>query len=74
LGSEGNRPAWILINSYRPEDLEKKIDAVLKMEAPKILKELRGFIRMVNYYWDIWPHRAHILAPLMSQTGVPQIG
>jgi hypothetical protein len=35
---------------------KKKIDAVPKMEAPKMLKELRGFIRMVNYYRDMWPH------------------
>ncbi len=41
------------------------------MEAPKALKELRGFIGMVNYYHDMWPHRAHILTPLTSQTGAP---
>ncbi len=44
------------------------------MEAPKTLKELRGFIRMVNYYPDMWPHRAHILMPLTSHTGAPKKG
>jgi hypothetical protein len=53
---------------------KKKIDAVLKMEAPKTLKELRGFIGMVNYYPNMQPHRAHILMPLTSQTGVPKKG
>ena len=53
---------------------KKKTDAVLKLEAPKTLKELRGFIGTVNYYRDMWPHRAHILKPLMSQTGAPKKG
>jgi hypothetical protein len=50
------------------------MDAVLKMEAPKTLKELGGVIRMVNYYCNMWHHRAHILTPLTSQTGVPKKG
>jgi hypothetical protein len=53
---------------------KKKIDAVLKMEAPKTLKELCGLIRIVNYYRDMWPHQAHILTPLTSQTGAPKKG
>jgi hypothetical protein len=48
---------------------KKKIDAVLKMEAPKRLKELHGLIGMVNYYRDMWPHRARILTALPLQTG-----
>ncbi len=44
------------------------------MEAPKMLKELCGFIGMVNYYRDMWPHQAHILTPLTSQTGAPKKG
>ncbi len=39
-----------------------------------MLKELRGFIEMVNYYRDMWPHWAHILTPLTSQTGAPKKG
>jgi hypothetical protein len=44
------------------------------MEAPKSLKQLRGFIGMVNYYRDMWPHRAHVLAPLTAKTGAPKKG
>ena len=39
-----------------------------------MLKELRGYIGMVNYYRDMQPHRAHILTPLTSQTGAPKQG
>jgi hypothetical protein len=44
------------------------------MEVPKTLKKLHGFIGMVNYYRDMWPHRAHILTPLTSQRGAPKKG
>jgi hypothetical protein len=29
---------------------------------------------MVNYYRNMWPHRAHILMPLTSQLGSPKKG
>ncbi len=44
------------------------------MQPPTSLKLLRGFIGMVNYYRDMWPHRSHILAPLTKHMGAPKRG
>ena len=48
--------------------LEKEDDAILKMQPPTSLKLLGGFVGMVNYYRDMWPHRSEILAPLTALT------
>ena len=41
------------------------------MQPPITLKLLRGYVGMVNYYRDMWPHRSEILAPLTAHTGTP---
>ncbi len=45
-----------------------------QLDAPSNLKQLRGFIGIVNFYRDMWLHRAHILAPLTAKMGAPKKG
>jgi hypothetical protein len=62
----------LTLTSLKP--WKKKVEAILKMDAPSNLKQLRGFIGMVNYYCNMWPHRAQILAPLTEKMGAPKKG
>ncbi len=46
----------------------KKVEAIMRLQAPKSKKQLRHFLGMVNYYRDMWQKRSHILAPLTALT------
>jgi len=43
---------------------QKKVQAILALNLPNNVKELRHFLGMVQYYRDMWVKRSEMLAPL----------
>jgi hypothetical protein len=48
---------------------KEKIQGILNMSTPKNQKEVRCFVGLVNFYSDLYPWRAEILAPLTTLCG-----
>ena len=57
---------WLTLNGLKPSC--KKIDAILWLQRPRTVKDLRSFIGAVTYYHTMFLKRAHILAPLTAHT------
>ncbi len=49
--------------------MKGKVFAILALNPPTNIKELRQFLGMVQYYRDIWGKRSHLLAPLTDLVG-----
>jgi hypothetical protein len=47
----------------------KKVQAILVLNPPNNVKELRHFLGMVQCYQDMWARRSEILAPLTDLVG-----
>ncbi len=47
----------------------KKVQAILGINPPNNVKELRHFLGMVQYYRDMWAKRSEMLAPLSDLVG-----
>ena len=48
----------------------KKVQGILlALNLPNNDKELRHFLGMVQYYWDMWARRSEMLAPLTDLVG-----
>ena len=44
---------WLTSTGLKP--WKKKINAIIQLQPPKTLKEMRSFLRAVNCYKDMWP-------------------
>jgi hypothetical protein len=47
----------------------KKVQAILTLNPPNNVKEIRHFLGMVQYYRDMWARRSEMLAPLTDLLG-----
>ena len=47
----------------------KKVQAILALNPPNNIKELRHFLGMVQYYRDMWAKRSEMLAPFSDLVG-----
>ncbi|OWZ03777.1 Pol Polyprotein [Phytophthora megakarya] len=50
------------------EPIPGKIEAIVELERPRTIRDLRRFIGMVNYYKDMWCGRSEALAALTALT------
>ena len=57
---------WLTPNGLKP--WRKKIDAILRLQCPHTIKNIRSFIGSATYYRTMFLKRAHILAPLTALT------
>jgi hypothetical protein len=49
-----------------------KVQAILTIQLPTNVKELRHFLGMVQYYRDLWARQSKMLAPLWLESAVRQ--
>jgi hypothetical protein len=47
----------------------KKVQAILTLNPPNNVKELRHFLTMVQYFRDMWARRSEMLGPLTDLVG-----
>ena len=50
--------------------MDKKVRAILDLDRPQNIRDVRRVLGMVQYYRDLWEKRSHILAPLSDLIGL----
>jgi hypothetical protein len=58
-----------ILTRDRIKPQSKKIEAILAINPPTNVKELRHFLKMEQYYRDMWMRRSEMLAPLTNLVG-----
>jgi hypothetical protein len=61
-------PGYVLTkDGIKPQS--NKVQAILTIQPPKGVKQLRHFLGMVQYYHNLWARRNGMLAPLTTLVG-----
>jgi hypothetical protein len=58
---------WLTPTSLKP--WRKKVDAILALERPQPVTQLRSLIGAITFSREMFPHQSHHLAPLTAQVG-----
>ncbi len=57
----------LTIDGIKPQS--NKVQAILAIQPPTNVKQLRHFLGIVQYYHDLWARRSQMLTPLTSLVG-----
>jgi hypothetical protein len=58
-----------VVTKDRIKPQSNKVQAILAIQPPKEVKQLRHFLGMVQYYRDLWARLSDMLAPLTTLVG-----
>jgi hypothetical protein len=58
---------WLMPEDLKPR--KKIMDAILCMQPPASVKQVRLFIGAISFYRDMFPAWSHLLTPLTNLTG-----
>ena len=53
-----------MIDGIKPDP--KKVQGILDLTKPKIFKEIKSLVGMIQFYRDMWQRRSHILSSLID--------